>query len=835
MHEIFKDLQSASKRLLFAVVVWSLQISSLNFLSSKPAFSQIVPDRTLSIPSQVAAEENTYTIEGGTAAGNNLFHSFESFSVPTGTEAFFNNATTVENILTRVTGNNISNIDGRIRANGIANLFLLNPNGLIFGPNAQLDVGGSFFATTANSIVFDNGLEFSATTPEAQPLLLVSVPTGLQFNGQGGEIRVRGEGHSFTAFDPLFSPIFRNNDARGLQVNPGRTLAFVGGDITLDGAMLTAEGGRIELGGVEEGFVRSISPVSPESQQWRFNYDGVSSFRDVHLVRQAAVDVSGVSVGSMQLVGRQVALSDGSMALLQNQGTQTFGLLRVQASESLTLTGMNPDGSIATSLRQATIGLGSAGDMDIATRRLAIREGAQIVNRTQDMGNAGDIDIRASESIELTGASPRNPIARNLIANASFGMGLTGDLIVSTHDLSVRGGGNLATVTFGAGSAGNIFVTATEVVEVIGVEPRILAPSILGSASFSMGNAGSGIVNTSRVIVRDGGRLAAVTFASGNGGRLVVNASEFVEISGTVPGSINASSIDASANRVEEVTQQIFRVSSVPSGSPGDLEINTPQLNITEGGLVTVRNSGTGRAGRLQVNAEAVLLDDRGGITASTQSGEGGNVTLRVDDSLQLRHASQITAEAGGIGNGGNLAISADTIVLLEGSTIDANAFQGQGGNIQIETQGLLLSPDSRISASSQLGVDGLVTIAQPEIETRSALVQLSSDPLDATTQIVSACSVAEENTFIVTGNGGLPPDPTDVLRGQDVWVDTRLPDFVEASPLRQVDSHEEEGSSIELPLVEATGWQHREDGTVELVATPQVRVGNRWRGNCRD
>ncbi len=118
-----------------------------------------------------------------------------------------------------------------IRANGTANLFLLNPNGLIFGPNARLDIGGSFFGTTADRLVFENGLEFSATSPEAQPLLAVNVPVGLQLGADPAPVQVQ-------------API--------LAVAPGRTLALVGGHLNLDGAILSAPGGRIELGGLSD-------------------------------------------------------------------------------------------------------------------------------------------------------------------------------------------------------------------------------------------------------------------------------------------------------------------------------------------------------------------------------------------------------------------------------------------------------------------------------------------------------------------------------------------------------------------------------------------------------
>ena len=197
--------------------------------------AQIIPDSTTSTTVDVSG--NDFTINDGDRAGGNLFHSFSDFSVPTGGSAFFNNAADIVNIFSRVTGGNISNIDGLLRANGTTNLFLINPAGILFGEGARLDIGGSFYGSTADSVLFPDG-EFSSTDLANPPLITINAPIGLNFRDNPGDIVNQSIAQNSTG------------DIVGLEVSQGQNLTLVGGDINFETGNVTAREGNIELGGL---------------------------------------------------------------------------------------------------------------------------------------------------------------------------------------------------------------------------------------------------------------------------------------------------------------------------------------------------------------------------------------------------------------------------------------------------------------------------------------------------------------------------------------------------------------------------------------------------------
>ncbi len=262
--------------------------------------------------------------------------------------------------------------------------------------------------------------------------------------------------------------------------------------------------------------------------------------------------------------------------------------------------------------------------------------------------------------------------------------------------------------------------------------------------------------------ITNGGRVDSSTGASGSAGSVIVNATDLIEVKGAVPGSLNPSLIISSANIVEPSLQRLLKIPSIPSGSSGDVVVNTNRLIVSEGGLISVKNDGIGDAGNLNIIADSIELNQQGGLSAATVTGKGGNTFLQ-SQNLLLTNSSNISATAGNNGDGGSITINTDTLVALENSDINANAFEGNGGNIQIFTQGLFSSPDSQISTDSTFGIDGILNVQSLGFEVEDSIVPLANNFI-STEQIVAGSCLARRNavqsSFVVTGSGALPTNP---------------------------------------------------------------------------
>jgi filamentous hemagglutinin family protein len=783
------------------------------FLSISPSQAQIEPDISLLNKSIVRQEGNTVIIEGGTQSGSNLFHSLQELSVGQGIVLEFKNSSNVQNIFTRITGNLPSNINGTIKANGIANLFLINPKGFVFGENARLNLDGSFFATTATGVKFADGLEFSATNPYAPPILLtINTPIGLQFGEDPSPIIIQGTGSQINRRSDFaqFSRFTGLNNSIGLRVQPGKNLILIGGDIFLDGGIIATEGGRIDLGSVS-----TSGNVGLDISQdvWSLDYEKVK-FGDISLSKKALIDVSGTKSGSIEVHGSHINLADGSVFLIQNSGSLKSGDIGIYASETLQVEGISSDQNI-TSIATESVSDGEAGSIAITAKNLLLENGGGITTGAFSNGRSGDINIKISNSLQLfrtpQGLTYRKPsnITASTLANGNAGL-----ISIFSPQIKLFNGAVITSKSLGIGDAGNININS-KLLELDGTTIEDDLFTFINTGTFKQGNAGDIIINTSQLKLTNGASISSASITSGAAGNVRISAKNSVQLMGIESKFSNPSSINSSVNIEEnENFRNFLGIPLIPSGFSGDVTINTPSLKIQQG-EISSKNEGTGNGGVVNIESNTANIKDGAIVTAAAR--QGGNIAFKARN-IQLNNAT-ISANAGqqdsGNGNGGNVDIRADILLNLQSSVITANAYAGKGGNINIFAPIFLVSRDSRLEASSQLGIDGEIKINSSL--TNFNFTQLAPQIVAETPKIASYCQGQSDVTrseFIITGVDKLPPSPNEVPSIKPTWQD-KFASSETINNLEQPKLSTKEAAQI----VEAQGWVRDSSGNVILTA----------------
>jgi filamentous hemagglutinin family protein len=625
--------------------------------------AQIVPDNTLGAESSVVIPDVTINgipsdqIEGGAIRGANLFHSFEQFSILQGRGAYFANPAGITNILSRVTGANRSDILGRLGVLGNANLFLINPNGIVFGPDASLDVQGSFVATTADAVRLGDGGLFSASEPGSSNLLTVS-PSALWFNAVAAQPIINQ-----SQADSLIGQPNVEDGPPGLQVPVGQTLALVGGDVLLEGGNLTAAGGRIELGSVAGVGEVSLNPIG---NGFELRYGSDNRFGDISLSNGAFVDVSGERGGDIQIRGARLEMTQLAFIRADTLGTQDGGEVRVKTTEEVVL-------SESSLLATAVFGSGTGGNLTIETGKLLVQGGSRVVAVTGRDGNSGNLQINASESVEVIGKSATGRVSSGLFTS-SAGTGEAGDLTINTGRLLVNGA-QVSAGTFAEGKGGNLQINALESVEVIGAV-NDLFPTGIFTQSDGSGEAGDLTIITERLLVNEA-QVSASTRTEGKGGNLQIKESESVELIGKSADSRFPSGLFTSSRG---------------SGAAGDLTIDTERL-LVNGAAVFAQSLGSGNAGELSIDAERLLVSNGAQISTLTLGeGEGGRLRINASESVEVigesangRVSSGLFTRSEGSGNAGQLTIITKHLLVSDGAQVSASTLgEGKGNRLEV-------------------------------------------------------------------------------------------------------------------------------------------------------
>jgi filamentous hemagglutinin family protein len=592
---------------------------------------------------------SNFDIDGGDKAGGNLFHSFGNFGVPTGGSANFLNSPDVVNIINRVTGGNVSNIDGLIKAAGSANLFLINPAGIIFGQNARLDIGGSFLGSTADSLRFSDGTEFSATNV-SKPILTINAPIGL--NLRDNPSAIDNQANDF-----------------GLEVDPGKNIALIGGDVSLNGGLIIAPGGRVELGGLTA------------AGEIGLNDDGSLSFPDavargnVSLTNSAFVDVTGEGGGFINVKANNLEILGGSSLIAGIRegfgfsGAQA-GDITIDAKDTVRIVGdTNSSRASGITNRVGTNGqsIGNAGDVLIKTKIFEGNGGFAIGSATFGRGDAGKVTIEATDKIFFDGGGANSGIA-SIVAQSAIGN--ADDIIITTPFLSLSNAAQIATSTAGQGNASNIQINATDSISISG-------DSILQAASFSSGNAGKITINAENANISfDAANLTTETNGTGQGGDI----------------SVKGRSLSLS-NGAKLSTDAGFSLSSNPENA-GNIDISvTENISLSDGSQFTSQSFSKANAGNLNLSANSVFLNSRATLsTASFRSSNAGNINIDAKDTVFTDNSSIISAYSDLLGNkdiigkSGDINIQGNSLTFTNKSLIGSSTLgRGNAGNVQLK------------------------------------------------------------------------------------------------------------------------------------------------------
>ncbi len=704
-------------------------IGILLVLSTPVTFAQIVLDGTLGQPGELTGPNFNIAAELGQQVGDNLFHSFQTFNVQSGETATFSGPDTVTNVISRVTGGQSSLLNGLLQLTiPNADFYLLNPAGVMFGPEAKLDVPGSFHVSTANYLRLSNNGRFDVSEP-AKSVLTVAPPAAFGFLTE--------------------SPGKIESEKSLLVVSREQTLSWVGGDLSIrnghlavgklermvDGRIGWAQGGgRINLVSVATtGEVPIIPEELPEGEFSKFGHISITDDTvggQANLDRTVGnIDASGARGGKIYIRGGQITMDNGYV-FADTWGNQSGQGIWVKAQEELA---MRNGARITTETpeKARSENTGNAGKIEVQARQLSLSGGSQIVSSSNTLGTAGDVTVTAADSIKASGQWQFTLGGRSVnsgMLSRSLRLGTGGSVTVSSPLITLSDGGVILTTTQGLGDAGNVTVQADN-----------------------------------QLVLESGGHISVSTgheqFKSGNG---------------------SAGSINITAHRVlisgrpTEDNPSGLRSNTYTAGNGGDITVAAPEIILQAGGSIQAGAEGKGRAGNITIEGEVEQLSLLGGgkITTESKLSGGGNISLQPTQWLYVLDGT-ITAEAMGeqpSHQGGNLTIGqlenrSLLVILGQRSSLKANAYAGHGGNILMVAENYIKSGEEVVlDASSQLGEPGEVSIDASEVDLTKGFNRLSTKTFKPVKLLSHRCPIGpKQDSFNVFKLESAYPNPVDL------------------------------------------------------------------------
>ncbi len=696
------------------------------WISVAPMQAQITGDKTLPINTVVNTNGTTFTITGGTQIGGNQFHSFQQFSVPTGSTAYFNNSSDVSNIISRVTGNSISNIDGLIKANGQANLFLINPNGIVFGKNAQLQIGGSFTASTANSFKFPDGTEFSATNPKAPPLLTVTTPLGLQY-GKDHNATIINDGNLNSNKDLTLSS--GNVVSNGTLFAQGNLLVeSVTGDVEIKEAIANtanfSANRNLILNNSQIATVGNLNLLAKDSLIARDSIDRpfiASAGEKLTLQGDRLVDLFILNNPNSGLFSGQDMVFRSANTIIGDAHYYANGNFRVEKLDGSIGNIESPIDPIIRSLGDVTFGGYLGRSLHIIAGGKVTIDAIQITNFDETNNSIKEnITLSNGKLVSIDGSSQPTLDIRAGVDPTAIGTSGTTPIATTTGSNNTCGNGNSISCYYRTP-----FIMATRIIPNTSLSSPTESGIKIGKINIQRPDSVVLLTNNYKPNVTLTGNSdieitgLGSTLPSVTGIRLVPT--------GAIDSKVNGGAlyIDSRRNIIINPNTSILTSSTLTNANAGSITLLAKnQINL--GQNVQIKADGTNLGGQISLISNGSIsaqgLQMSSASQSSTSNGNSGDINIKAS-SLSLTNSStftsQIVTSTSGNANAGNIALNVSGAISLDGSLgsstteirsqVLASTAQGNSGSITINgldptkaADSLSITNGAQITANTQ-------------------------------------------------------------------------------------------------------------------------------------
>ena len=693
----------------------------LGWLLTLPVDAQITLDGSMGTAGVLSGPDFLIGADLGQQRGGNLFHSFGEFSIQHGQSATFTGPNSVQNVISRVTGGNPSDINGLLR-NAIpdADTYLVNPAGIMVGPAAELDLMGSLYLTTADILRFADGAEFSASLGDESVLSVAAVSEFGFLGGTSGEILISD--NQFTLLEGKRLSLAGNGliiDKSWIDVPSGRidlvSLADEGG-VALETAEVSGERGTI---GVYDSIVSTSGEGGGEIYIHGGEFELHSTLGGLNTLVEANTEGNLEGKEIQVQVNKLTAIGSQFRSFSSNSGNA--GRIEIVVNGPVLLTSNNNEALAPAGIFTLSEDTGNAGDIYLTASELILEDGAAIAASTRAEGHGGNLTILVAGNIALSGLD-RLGFGSLISSNSNSTLqtsGNAGDIYIEAKGLRLDDGAVIGSSPLGGGHGGDIHIKVKGMVSLSGVDsPKeetqqqpqqsVISVSTESKEAFG-GNAGSILIEANQLTLHKGTDIRSTTWGGGKGGGITIQAGKSVIIEPgagiyATTGSFEEYAGDAGNITLKTKSLYVDGVISTitdGAGKGGNIIVRDADLVVVSGGVGAFTAGKTirlGNGGKIEIRAEELML--QGELLSNTSgTGKGGDITLYIRN-LQMNNNAYISVSSVGINDAGRIIINATDTIIGRDTSIIAFADNAGGGEIELTTGDLQLTHNAHISTS---------------------------------------------------------------------------------------------------------------------------------------